>query len=135
KGEAAMAFRRLITPAAKFWICKRAITFAAEAMEVLGGNGYVEDFSLARIFRETPVNSIWEGSGNIMCLDVLRVLGRSPSAIAVLMDEVRDTAESEPRLKKHLSDLEKRAQSIDEGQARVLARDIILALQASLLIR
>jgi putative acyl-CoA dehydrogenase len=135
KGDAAMTFRRLITPAAKFWICKRAITLAAEAMEVLGGNGYVEDFNLARMFRETPVNSIWEGSGNIMCLDVLRVLGRSPSAIAVLMDEVQDTAASEPRLKKHLSNLEKCAQSVDEGQARALARDLILALQASLLIR
>jgi putative acyl-CoA dehydrogenase len=135
KDDAAITFRRLITPAAKFWVCKRAITLAAEAMEVLGGNGYVEDFNLARMFRETPVNSIWEGSGNIMCLDVLRVLARSPSAIAVLKDEVRDTAKSEPRLKKHLDDLEKRARSIDEGQARAFARDLILALQASLLIR
>jgi putative acyl-CoA dehydrogenase len=70
-----------------------------------------------------------------MCLDVLRVLGRSPSAIAVLMDEARDAATSEPRMKKHLNNLEKRAQSVDEGQARALARDLILALQASLLIR
>ena len=65
--EAAMTFRRVVTPAAKFWICKRAPAFAAEAMEVLGGNGYVEEFNLARIYREVPVNSIWEGSGNIMC--------------------------------------------------------------------
>ena len=66
------ALRRLLTPAVKYWVCKRGPTLAAEAMEVLGGNGYVEESPMPRIYREMPVNSIWEGSGNIMCLDVLR---------------------------------------------------------------
>ncbi|HJT07124.1 MAG TPA: isovaleryl-CoA dehydrogenase, partial [Stellaceae bacterium] len=71
------AFRRLMTPAAKYWICKRGIMLAGEALEVLGGNGYVEESVMPRIYREMPVNSIWEGSGNVMCLDVLRALQRT----------------------------------------------------------
>ena len=74
--EAPSLLRRLLTPAAKFWICKRGPAVAAEAMEVLGGNGYVEEGPLARIYRQMPLNSIWEGSGNVMCLDVLRALAR-----------------------------------------------------------
>ena len=76
--EEATQLRRVLTPAAKYWLCKRAPTVCAEAMEVLGGNGYVEDGPIARRFRESPLNSIWEGSGNIMCLDVLRALTREP---------------------------------------------------------
>jgi putative acyl-CoA dehydrogenase len=72
------ALRRALTSAAKFWVCKRGCDLAAEAMEVLGGNGYTEELALARIAREMPVNSVWEGSGNIMCLDVLRAFSRSP---------------------------------------------------------
>src|SRR5471030_3195793 len=72
-----VTLRRALTSAAKFWVCKRGCELAAEAMEVLGGNGYTEELPLARIAREMPVNSIWEGSGNIMCLDVLRAFGRS----------------------------------------------------------
>ena len=83
------AFRRLLTPAAKYWVCKRGPELAAEAMEVFGGNGYVEDGILARIYREMPVNSIWEGSGNIMCLDVLRALGKTPEAAAVVEAELQ----------------------------------------------
>ncbi len=70
------AYARLLTPAVKFWVCKRAPPFVYEAMECLGGNGYVEDSTLPRLYREAPVNAIWEGSGNVMCLDVLRVLAR-----------------------------------------------------------
>src|SRR4029078_7597147 len=91
------AWRRVLTPVAKYWICKRAPAFAAEAMEVLGGNGYVEEFNLARIYREVPVNSIWEGSGNIMCLDVLRALARAPLAAGVLTDEMREAATADRR--------------------------------------
>jgi putative acyl-CoA dehydrogenase len=72
--EAARA--RLLTPAVKYWVCKRAPAFVYEAMECLGGNGYVEDYVLARLYREAPVNAIWEGSGNVMCLDVLRAMSR-----------------------------------------------------------
>src|SRR5690606_38070368 len=66
------ALARIVTPAAKFWVCKRAVAVVAEALEVLGGNGYVETHILPRLYREAPVNSVWEGSGNVMCLDVLR---------------------------------------------------------------
>jgi putative acyl-CoA dehydrogenase len=136
EGEAALTFRRVVTPAAKFWICKRAPAFAAEAMEVLGGNGYAEDFGLARIYREVPVNSIWEGSGNIMCLDVLRALTKSPLAASVLADEMRDAATADRRLAQFIDRMHAASTSVrDEGQARVFVRDLVVALQASLLIR
>jgi putative acyl-CoA dehydrogenase len=136
-GEAAAAIRRVVTPAAKFWICKRGPTLAAEAVEVLGGNGYVEDFVLARIYREMPVNSIWEGSGNVMCLDVLRALTRTPGAIEVLAGEWREPARDEPRLKVFVVALERRLAGAadDPAQARALTRDLVLALQAALLVR
>jgi putative acyl-CoA dehydrogenase len=76
-----------LTPAAKFAICKSGILFVAEAMEVLGGIGYCEESELPRLYREMPVNSIWEGSGNIMCLDVMRVLGKHPAALELLAAE------------------------------------------------
>ncbi|PWB58545.1 MAG: DNA alkylation response protein, partial [Bradyrhizobiaceae bacterium] len=79
------AFARLLTPAVKFWICKAAPGFIYEAMECLGGNGYVEELPLARIFREAPVNAIWEGSGNVMCLDVLRALAREGEAAEAVL--------------------------------------------------
>jgi putative acyl-CoA dehydrogenase len=135
EGEGAQAFRRVVTPAAKFWICKRAPMLAVEAMEVLGGNGYVEEFIVARIYREAPVNSIWEGSGNVMCLDVLRALARSPNATDVLMEELRGPAAAEPRLKAFVAKLETALQRSEESQARTFARDLVLALQAALLIR
>lgn len=82
------AFARMVTPAAKYWICKRGPTLGAEAMEVLGGNGYVEDSGMPRLYREMPVNSIWEGSGNIMCLDVLRAAARAPDGLEVVLAEL-----------------------------------------------
>jgi len=87
------AYMRLLTPAIKYWVCKSAPGFLYEAMECLGGNGYVEEGILARHYRESPVNAIWEGSGNVMCLDVLRALSREPDAAAsILADLARDTA-------------------------------------------
>ena len=83
-----IALRRALTSAAKFWVCKRGCELAAEAMEVLGGNGYTEELPLARIVREMPVNSIWEGSGNIMCLDVLRAFAKSPATCEVVLHEL-----------------------------------------------
>jgi putative acyl-CoA dehydrogenase len=91
QGEA--AYMRLLTPAIKYWVCKSAPGFLYEAMECLGGNGYVEEGILARHYRESPVNAIWEGSGNVMCLDVLRALSREPEAAAsILADLARGTA-------------------------------------------
>jgi putative acyl-CoA dehydrogenase len=85
-GEA--AYMRLLTPAIKYWVCKNAPAFLFEAMECLGGNGYVEDGILARHYRESPVNAIWEGSGNVMCLDVLRALLREPDAAAAVLGDL-----------------------------------------------
>ena len=86
------AYARLVTPAAKYWICKTAPSFIYEAMECLGGNGYVEESILPRLYREAPVNAIWEGSGNVMCLDVLRALRRDQEAASFFTDLVRKSA-------------------------------------------
>ena len=136
QGEVATVFRRIITPAAKFWICKRTPFVTLEAMEVLGGSGYIEESVMPRLYREAPVNSIWEGSGNVMCLDVLRALGRTANAAEILHAELN--APGEPRLKAFAGVLEQRllgAERNDESQARALVRDLVLALQAALLIR
>ena len=134
--EASQVIRRVVTPAAKFWICKRAPFVALEAMEVLGGNGYVEESVLPRVYREMPVNSIWEGSGNVMCLDVLRALGRAEKAGEVLAAELDDGGDK--RLRAFVQRLQERLQGAernDESQARALVRELVLALQAALLIR
>jgi putative acyl-CoA dehydrogenase len=134
--EEERALRRLITPAAKFWICKRVAAFAQEAMEVLGGNGYVEESVLARIYREAPLNSIWEGSGNVMCLDLLRALGQEQDAVSILRSAVASAQGRDPRLDKFLAQLyeELPAAPADEAGARRLAGRLILALQSALLI-
>jgi putative acyl-CoA dehydrogenase len=132
--ETAQVFRRVVTPAAKFWICKRAPSLTYEAMEVLGGSGYIEESIMPRLYREAPVNSIWEGAGNIMCLDVLRAIERTPKAADVLQQEFA----GDVRLKAFTERLQKRlgaADRNDESQARVLVRDLVLALQAALLIK
>ena len=130
------AFRRLVTPAAKYWICKRGPALAAEAMEVLGGNGYVEESVMPRLYREAPVNSIWEGSGNIMCLDVLRALGRGTEAGAALRAELA-TGGGDPRLNRFVAALEANLarSGDDEANARRLVEAMVLALQAALLIK
>jgi putative acyl-CoA dehydrogenase len=129
--------RRVLTPAAKFWVCKRGAHFAQEAMEAIGGNGYVEEQALARIYREMPLNSIWEGAGNVMCLDVLRALRKAPDVIQAVAAEL-DAAAGRQRaydafcasLKDRLADA-----SEHESAARRLTQDLALALQASLLAR
>jgi putative acyl-CoA dehydrogenase len=92
--DTAQVIRRIVTPAAKFWICKRTPFLTYEAMEVLGGSGYIEESIMPRIYREAPVNSIWEGSGNVMCLDVLRALERTPNASEVLRRELDGAKDS-----------------------------------------
>ena len=96
----ASAWRRLMTPVTKYWVCKIAPTLAAEAMECLGGNGYVEEAPLARLYREVPVNAIWEGSGSVMALDVLRVLQREPDAVQIVMDDLAVAAANDPHLRR-----------------------------------
>jgi len=90
------AYMRLLTPAIKYWVCKSAPGFLYEAMECLGGNGYVEEGILARHYREAPVNAIWEGSGNVMCLDVLRALSREPDAAMAVLRDIADQAKALP---------------------------------------
>jgi putative acyl-CoA dehydrogenase len=93
------AWRRVMTPITKYWVCKIAPALVAEAMECLGGSGYVEEAPLARIYREVPVNSIWEGSGNVMALDVLRVLLREPEAARSVLDELGAAAKGDAKLR------------------------------------
>ncbi|RKG29711.1 acyl-CoA dehydrogenase family protein [Acinetobacter tianfuensis] len=100
-----VAWKRIMTPAAKFWICKRAVELTGEMMEVFGGNGYVDNGIMARIFKEAPVNTIWEGSGNVMCLDVLRAIGRDPESIEVLFKDLASTANTDETLQTELQDL------------------------------
>jgi putative acyl-CoA dehydrogenase len=134
--EEAAVFRRVLTPAAKFWICKRAPALTYEAMEVLGGSGYIEESIMPRLYREAPVNSIWEGSGNVMCLDVLRAIERTPHAAEVLAAEL--DIDVEPRVRPFLDRLSQRLSGNDrhdEAQARALVRDLVLSLQAVLLVK
>jgi putative acyl-CoA dehydrogenase len=135
--ERERVLRRVMTSAAKFFICKRGPQLAAEAMEVLGGNGYVEEGVLGRIYREMPVNSIWEGSGNIMCLDVLRAFSKSPEALPALLDELATARGLNARYDLALSKLAARLESdaMQESSARALVCDLVLAMQAALLLR
>ena len=120
------AFARIATPIAKYWICKRGPAHAAEALECLGGNGYVEESSLPRVYRQQPLASIWEGSGNIQCLDVLRALEREPAAAEAFL------AELEPLFR---AEAEAALAAATEAGARVLVERLAVALQASLLVR
>jgi putative acyl-CoA dehydrogenase len=136
--EIAAVWRRVLTPATKFWICKRAPVLAVEAMEALGGNGYVEECALPRIYRELPVNSIWEGAGNIMCLDVLRALDRTPGAAELLLQGLTDAARADKRLHAVVARLQRQlagSAKADESQARAITRDLALAHQGALLLR
>jgi len=132
--EAVMA--RLLTPVAKFWVCKRGSVFAQEAMECLGGNGYVEEGGegvMARIYREMPLNSIWEGAGNIMALDLLRAL-RKADAAAALAHELAPAQGMHPALDHLAARLPLRVEAMaTELEARRLAQDVALAVQAALL--
>jgi len=127
---------RLLTPIAKFWICKRGSHFAQEAMECLGGNGYVEEGGegiMARIYREMPLNSIWEGAGNIMALDLLRAL-RKADAAAALAQELAPAKGMHPALDRLAAQLPIRVEEMaTELEARRLAQDVALAVQAALL--
>ncbi|RYE95520.1 MAG: DNA alkylation response protein, partial [Oxalobacteraceae bacterium] len=132
------AWRRIVTPAAKFWICKRAIEFTGECMEVWGGNGYVETGLMARLYREAPVNSIWEGSGNVMCLDVLRAVGRDPEGATLLLGDLRDAAGGHAGLLALLDGLQRdlrAAPDEQEAMARRIAQRLVLAAQAALMLR
>jgi putative acyl-CoA dehydrogenase len=133
----AQLFKRLATAVGKYWTCKRAPNHAFESLECLGGNGYVEESGMPRLYREAPLASIWEGSGNVMSLDVLRALTRSPRALEVYLEEVRQAQGADSRLDASVRELE--AQFSDpatlETRARRVVESMALCLQGSLLVR
>jgi putative acyl-CoA dehydrogenase len=144
-GEEERSFARIATAIAKYWLCKRACVQVGEALECLGGNGYVEESIMPRLYREAPLYSIWEGSGNVICLDVLRTLAKDPAAIFALLREMQLAPELGKRVGNFLARLEaslrRQAQHAGEGgadlqrEARMLTERAALLLQASLLIR
>ncbi|MDE2401994.1 MAG: acyl-CoA dehydrogenase family protein [Burkholderiales bacterium] len=132
------AWKRVLTPAAKFWVCKRAVELTGEMMEIFGGNGYVDDGIMARLYREAPVNSIWEGSGNVMCLDVMRAIAREPEAALALLDELEREGGDEPRLQAELRVLRDMLATPPEqleALGRRFAERLVLVAQACLLRR
>jgi Acyl-CoA dehydrogenases len=129
------AFRRTALAAAKYWVCKRAPVHAAEAMECLGGNGYVEESGMPRLFRESPLNGIWEGSGNVAALDVLRALTREPEAVDAFLAEIGKAKGADRRLDDAADRLRKSLTNATEADARRLAEEMTLTLQGSLLVR
>ncbi|HEX3324193.1 MAG TPA: acyl-CoA dehydrogenase family protein, partial [Solirubrobacterales bacterium] len=136
-GEAAN-LKRVANAVLKYWICKRAPMHAGESLECLGGNGYVEESGMPRLFRESPLNSIWEGSGNVQCLDVLRAMIKSPASLDAFFAEVDEGAVGEPRLDAYAKSLRDEVPG-DVGTVETRARRVVermaLALQASLLVR
>jgi putative acyl-CoA dehydrogenase len=130
-------FARLATAVIKYWVCKRWPVHAAEALECLGGNGYVEESLLPRLYREAPLNSIWEGSGNVMCLDVLRAMGRGPEVVEAFFAELDQARGGDRRLDAFVGELRRElgdAAAI-ETRARRLVERLALALQGALLVR
>ena len=133
---AAAAFSRIGTPIAKYWLNKRVVNFVYEAMEAHGGAGYVEESVMPRIFRQSPLNSIWEGSGNVICLDVLRAMEREPESTAAFLNEIESAQGANAVLDSAIARLKDRlAQPAGEAAARRLVEDMALTLQASLLAR
>jgi putative acyl-CoA dehydrogenase len=130
-------FKRLATAVSKYWVCKRAPNHAFESLECLGGNGYVEESGMPRLYREAPLTSIWEGSGNVMSLDVLRALVRTPRSLEVFMAELEEARGGDRRLDTYIDGL--KDQFADpatlESRARRVVESLALALQGSLLVR
>jgi putative acyl-CoA dehydrogenase len=130
-------FKRLANAVLKYWVCKRGPVHAYEALECLGGNGYVEESGMPRLYRESPLASIWEGSGNVQCLDVLRGMGRSPAAVEAFFAEVDEARGADARLDAHVAGVREEITDMDgiESRARRIVERMALALQGSLLVR
>jgi putative acyl-CoA dehydrogenase len=135
--EVAGHVRRLATAVGKYWVCKRFPSLAAEALECLGGNGYVEESGMPRLYREAPLNSVWEGSGNVNALDVLRALARTPAALEAFFSEVEEARGVDRRLDAFADALRGEFADHDsiETRARRVVERMALALQGSLLVR
>jgi putative acyl-CoA dehydrogenase len=135
--ETATRFKRLANAVLKYWVCKRAPVHAVEALECFGGNGYVEESGMPRLYRESPLASIWEGSGNVQCLDVLRAMVKSPESVEAFANEVGEGAVADPRLDAYAASLRDELADVAtlETRARRVVERMALALQASLLVR
>jgi len=135
--ERQQLFKRLATAVVKYWVCKRCPVAVGEALECLGGNGYVEESMLPRLYREAPLSSIWEGSGNVMCLDVLRAMGRSPESVDAFFAEIGEARGADRRLDAYVDRLQRDLRDFDdvETRARGIVERMALALQGSLLTR
>jgi putative acyl-CoA dehydrogenase len=137
ESEAERLLGRIGAPIAKYWVCKRAPAVVVEALECHGGNGFIEEHLMARLYREAPLNGIWEGTGNVICLDVLRSMQREPACVPALLDELRGARGADRRYDAALENLE--ASLLDlarhEGQARRLVERLALLMGASLLLR
>ena len=134
------AFRRFATAVMKYWVCKRAAPHAAEALECLGGNGFVEDSGLPLLYRDAPLNSIWEGSGNVAALDVLRALVKEPEGLPAFLAECSLAAGADPRLDAHMDRVRAACSEVfaapePQFEARRVVEDLAVALQGSLLVR
>ncbi len=135
--DEARAFTRIATAVAKYWLNKQAPGHVVEALECLGGAGYVEESGMPRLYREAPLNGIWEGSGNVICLDVLRAIGREPEALELLLAEIAQGRGGNRHLDAAVAEFEAHLspKSITEQRARSLTESLALLLQASLLVR
>ena len=135
--EQATQLKRVANAVLKYWICKRGPSHAVEALECLGGNGYVEESGMPRLYRGAPLASIWEGSGNVQCLDVLRALARTPAALEAYFGEVEQAAGADPRLDSFTAELRDELSDLEaiESRARRVVEWMALALQGSLLVR
>jgi len=131
------SFMRIATSVGKFWVCKRTPMLAAEALECLGGNGYVEESIMPRLYRESPVNSVWEGSGNVIALDVVRALNRAPDSLEAFLAETDLAGGADARLDRAIVQLKAALADLDavETQARRLVEHLALVLQGSLVVR
>ena len=135
--DEAQAFKRIANAVIKYWTAKRAPAHAVEALECFGGNGFVEESGMPRLYRESPLASIWEGSGNVQCLDVLRAMVKSPASLEAFFAEVGEAAGADARLDAAVAELRSELTDLDEIQARArrIVERMALALQGSLLVR
>ena len=132
EGEA--GFRRLATAITKYWVCKRGPLAAVEALECLGGNGFVEESPMPQVYRDIEIGTVWEGSGNVAALDVLRAMAKDPAGVEAFLSECELAAGADARLDRHLESL-RRPVADPETEARRIVEDLALAFQASLPVR
>jgi putative acyl-CoA dehydrogenase len=135
RGAEPPGFSRIATPVVKYWICKTNPAHSAEALECLGGGGYIEDSGLPRVFRQSPLNGVWEGSGNVICLDVLRAMRREPESLEAFLGELELAEGDDARYDAALGELKKALTEVGETGARRLVEHMALLLQSSLLLR